>query len=71
MKFKKYMFQSHTKDGIREDMHVIPLDDVIDHDCNEACQCGPEQDTQNRKEFVRGEANCKVWIHKRIGDHLQ
>lgn len=39
------------------DVHVLPLDDVIVHDHNDSCPCGPEARIGPRNNGVDG------WIH--------
>lgn len=43
----------------REDdsVHVIPLDDVIVHDFDDDCSCGPSL------EYVDGNANARLFTH--------
>lgn len=52
-------------------VHVIPDDDLIEHIQHEACPCNPEWDRKNKREYLRAEAGCKVFIHNRLRDNPQ
>lgn len=53
------------------DIHVVPLGDIIEHDCSRYCACQPTWDEVNKKEFMAGFADRAVWVHKRLRDILQ
>jgi len=49
-------------------LHIIPDEDIIDHIAHSKCECRPDWDLKNKKEFLRGQAECKLYIHNRLMD---
>ena len=47
-----------------DDIHVIPIDDCIEHTETEDCECRPEW--VNKDEWMRTEADAKVFSHNLI-----
>jgi hypothetical protein len=43
-------------------IHVTPNGE--DHQESENCWCNPKWIEENKKEFLSGEANCKVLVHR-------
>ena len=39
------------------DVHVMPIGDLIEHDSNEGCSCGPSVDPVKREDGSFG------WVH--------
>ncbi len=48
------------------DIHCIPPSDIIEHELDTQCQCQPFWDEVNKIEFSRGEARCRVYVHRRL-----
>lgn len=49
-------------------IHVVPDDDLMGHEESERCWCRPDWDLKNKKEYLRGQAQFKVYIHNRLKD---
>lgn len=62
------MVKEKKPDG---NIHVIPDYDLEEHIEHESCFCLPDWDIKNKKEYLRGEAEVKVFIHNRVIDSLQ
>lgn len=52
-------------------MHVIPDADLIDHVEHPSCNCIPVWDSKNRQEYLRGQTDCKLYIHNKLRDNPQ
>ena len=55
----------------RNDIPDALLDYLEEHIEHESCFCLPDWDIKNKKEYLRGEAEVKVFIHNRVIDSLQ
>ena len=53
-----------------EEVHVIPVLDIIKHQESIECDCQPYWDPENKKDFEEGKANKMVWVHNLIKDKL-
>lgn len=47
----------------KDDIHVIPKDGW-DHQESPTCLCNPIWDEENKSDYLSGEANVKMWVHK-------
>jgi len=55
----------------KEDIHVVPVEDIIEHIEVEHCPCGTEWDEYNKADFLSGRVNHKVIVHNRLMDNPQ
>jgi hypothetical protein len=49
-----------------EDIHIMPMSDIIEHFSDANCDCRPFIDPTNRRETGLGRARNTVWIHHMI-----
>lgn len=52
-------------------VHVIPDEDYIPHVRHEQCSCKPDWDLKNKKLYLRGQVEAKVFVHNRWKDKRQ
>lgn len=54
-----------------DDIHLMPMDDAVEHEDSEFCVCEPEVDPLNEWEIVEGNADKVIWVHRYIRAVIQ
>ncbi|HZX13718.1 MAG TPA: hypothetical protein VFF49_04885 [Thermodesulfobacteriota bacterium] len=51
---------------LKDPIHCMPMDDIIEHIESPECPCLPFIDPENERDVRQGEADCFVYVHNLV-----
>lgn len=54
-----------------QEYHVVPIEDIMEHDDSTECWCDPYWDQENYADYMEGKANKIVIAHRKVKEILQ